>query len=290
LIKTSTPPVADRSPALTLYRGKVMHARMRPLSHRFTYSIASILIDLDRLEEAGRQSWLFSVNKWNLVSFQEADFGPRDGSNLRQYCDSLLAEAGIDPPYQVQLLCYPRVLGYGFNPISVYFCTNLTAGGETVPVALIYEVRNTFGEYHTYVQPIETGQLSPSGIRQEADKLLYVSPFLGMDMHYKFRVKCPGDDVSIRILETNRGEPVLSATFFGRKIDANSVSIGKTVLQTLGLTWKVTAGIHFEALKLWIKGLKIQPRNPHRWSHSFPDGTKKAGRAEKPMDAARPGM
>ncbi len=252
---------------VALYNGKVMHARLKPVLHRFTYKMSSILIDIDRLIDADQQSSLFSVDKMNLVSFQTKDFGPRDGTNLRSYIDRLTEKAGLAKAESVHLLCYPRVLGYGFNPISVYFCRDKSE----VIICVIYEVRNTFGEMHTYVQPVAPGQNNGASIRQEADKAFYVSPFLDMQMRYLFRVKGPDEEIALRILEKDKEGPILSATYYGKRELANSGSFVKAVMQTLGLTWKVTAGIHYEALKLWIKGLKIRPRMAHNLSHSFPD-------------------
>src|SRR6195952_3039907 len=152
--------VADDAAAL--YVGDVMHARMKPMGHRFSYRVMSLLIDLDRLAAADRQSALFGVNRPALYSFHEADHGDRDGSPLRAYAQRCAAERGIDlTGGRVLLLCYPRLLGYTFNPLSVYFCYR--ADGELVLV--IYEVRNTFGEIHPYVLPVKPGELSEAGLR-----------------------------------------------------------------------------------------------------------------------------
>jgi DUF1365 family protein len=256
-------------PALSFYKGKVMHARMKPVEHRFAYKMSSILIDLDRLQEASRVSPFFSVNRRNLVSFSEADFGARDGKSLRSHVVSLLRKAGVAAPASIYLLCYPKVLGNGFNPLSVYFCRN-DAGALS---ALVYEVRNTFGEHHTYVEPVLRHQVSKAGIRQETAKQFYVSPFMDMDMRYRFRIRPPGEDVAIRILETDSGGPILSATFCGKYLKVGTASLLATLLQSAGLTWKVVAGIHFEALRLWLKGMKLRPRKTHRLSHSIPNGS-----------------
>ncbi len=253
--------------AVSLYSGNVMHARLKPILHRFKYAMSSILIDIDRLEEADQQSKIFSVNKPNILSFRQKDFGPKDGSALRPYVDELMAEAALPPAQSVLLMCYPRVFGYGFNPISVYYCF----GPLQEPVCMIYEVRNTFGESHSYVEPITSDQLTESGIRQETRKQFYVSPFLDMEMRYRFRVSPPGAKLAFRILETDASGPILAASFFGKKRPFTSYNLAKTVLQTMGLTWKVIVGIHYEALKLWLKGLKIRPRLAHKMSHSLPE-------------------
>src|ERR1700760_4688721 len=130
----------DDAAAAALYVGDVMHARLRPQQHRFTYRVMNLLIDLDRLHEADRQSALFGVNRAALYSFHEADHGMRDGSSLRAYAQCQAAEHGIDlTGGRVRLLCYPRLLGYAFTPLSVYFCHR----GDGALALMIYEVRNT---------------------------------------------------------------------------------------------------------------------------------------------------
>lgn len=243
-----------------------MHARLKPVDHRFSYKMAALLIDIDKLEEVGKACSLFSVGRFNLLSFYPKDHGSRDGSNLRIQVEKLLEEAGLPSPVRIRLLCYPRVLGYTFNPLSVYFCED--EFGDCV--ALIYEVKNTFGEQHTYVQPVSPGQKTAAGIRQTARKCFYVSPFLDMEMEYRFRIKPPEDTIALRILESDGDGPILAATFFGRKLPLNSRAIVQTVLQTFGIAWKVIAGIHWEALRLWLKGLKVRPRRPHEKTHSLP--------------------
>src|SRR5271167_2077150 len=160
--------------AAALYVGEVMHARLKPIGHRFSYRVMSLLIDLDRLKVADRQTPLFGVNRRALYSFYEADHGDRDGSSLRLYAQRCAAEHGIDlTGGRVLLLCYPRLFGYTFNPLSVYYCYRADGGLALI----IYEVRNTFGAIHAYVLPVRPGETSGAGIRQQQDKLFYVSPF-----------------------------------------------------------------------------------------------------------------
>jgi uncharacterized protein len=247
----------DDAPAAALYVGDVMHARLRPKRHRFTYRVMSLLIDLDRLDEADRQSALFGVNRAALYSFREADHGDRDGSSLRAYVQRRAAEHGIDlAGGRVRLLCYPRLLGYAFNPLSVYFCHH-TDGALAL---MIYEVRNTFGEMHSYVLPVGAGELSAAGLRQCQDKAFYVSPFVDMAMRYHFRVKPPGNDVSLRILETDAYEPLLAATFHGRRRALRSRALLRAFVALPLVTFKVVAAIHWEALRLWLKGVRLVPR------------------------------
>ena len=243
--------------AASLYLGEVMHARLKPMGHRFSYRVMSLLIDLDRLDAADRQSRLFAVNRPALYSFHEADHGERDGSSLRLYAQRRAAEYGVDlTGGRVLLLCYPRLLGFAFNPLSVYFCHR--AGGELA--LIIYEVRNTFGELHAYVLPVEPGDVSEAGIRQQHDKLFYVSPFIEMAMHYRFRVSPPGENVKLRILETDREGPLLAASFSGRRQRLTTRSLLRAFFALPLVTFKIVAAIHWEALRLWLKGARLVPR------------------------------
>jgi DUF1365 family protein len=243
--------------AAALYFGDVMHARLKPMGHRFSYRVMSLLIDLDRLDAADRMSPLFAVNRAALYSFHEADHGERDGSSLRAYVQRCAVSRGIDlTGGRVTLLCYPRLFGYTFNPLSVYFC-HLVDGTLAM---MIYEVRNTFGDIHPYVLPVQPEQISRAGIRQEQDKLFYVSPFIGMMMRYRFRISPPGEDVKLRILETDRDGPLLAATFTGRRRALSSAALLRSFATLPLLTFKIFAAIHWQALRLWLKGARLVPR------------------------------
>lgn len=252
-------PQPESGPAAVLYRGDVMHARLKPMPHRFVYRVLNLLIDLDRLDDADRQSRLFGVNRCALYSFHERDHGPRDGTPLAAHARSIAAGAGLDlSGGRILLLCYPRLLGYAFNPLSVYYC--LRADGT--PALLIYEVRNTFGEHHTYVCPVRPSDLTGASIRQECDKRFYVSPFIGMGMRYRFRLSLPGRRAKIRILETDPDGPLLAATFHGRRQPLTSTHLIAAFFALPLVTLKVMGGIHYEAARLWLKGARLEPRPP----------------------------
>jgi DUF1365 family protein len=246
--------------AAALYLGEVMHARLKPVGHRFSYRVMSLLIDLDRLDIADRQSPLFGVNRLALYSFSEADHGERDGTPLRRYAQRRAAEHGIDlTGGRVRLLCYPRLLGHTFNPLSVYFCDR----ADGALALLIYEVRNTFGDIHAYALPVQPAEVSEAGVRQAQDKLFYVSPFIEMAMRYHFRVSPPGERVKLRILETDREGPLLAATFNGRRRALTTAALLRSLASLPLVTFKIVAAIHWEALRLWIKGVRLVPRpNP----------------------------
>jgi DUF1365 family protein len=250
----------DAPEAAALYFGEVMHARLKPMGHRFSYRVMSLLIDLDRLSEADLQSRLFGVNRAALYSFHEADHGERDGSPLRAYAQRCAAKHEIDlAGGRVWLLCYPRLLGYTFNPLSVYFCYR----ADGALALLIYEVRNTFGDIHAYVLPVKPGEISAAGIRQQQDKLFYVSPFVEMAMRYHFHLSPPGENVKLRILETDREIPLLAATFHGRRRALTTRALLRSFFALPLVSLKIVTAIHWEALRLWLKGARLVPRpNP----------------------------
>jgi uncharacterized protein len=249
--------MSARDPAAAFYFGEVMHARLKPKHHRFSYRVMSLLIDLGRLSEADRMSRLFAVNRAGLYSFHEKDHGPRDGSSLRAYALARAAGHGIDlTGGRVLLLCYPRLLGFTFNPLSVYFCHR--ADGQLA--LLIYEVRNTFGEIHPYVLPVRPGELTAAGLRQEQDKLFYVSPFIEMAMRYRFRITPPDGCVRLRILESDREGPLLAATFSGQRRALTTMALLRSFVTLPLVTLKIVAAIHWEALRLWLKGVRLVRR------------------------------
>jgi uncharacterized protein len=244
--------------AAALYFGDVMHARLKPMGHRFSYRVMSLLIDLDRLDAADHQSPLFGVNRAALYSFHEKDHGDRDGLPLRAYVQRCAIERGIDlTDGRILLLCYPRLFGYAFNPLSAYFCYRADGG----LALMIYEVRNTFGDIHSYVLPVRPGETSSAGIRQQQDKLFYVSPFIEAAMRYHFRVVPPGDRVKLRILETDGEGPLLAATFNGKRRVLTTRALMRSFFSLPLVTFKIIAAIHWEALRLWLKGARLVPRN-----------------------------
>lgn len=256
--------------AAALYVGKVMHARLKPVGHRFSYRVMSLLIDLDRLDAADRQTPLFGVNRRALYSFHEADHGARDGSSLRDYAQRCAAERAIDlTGGRVLLLCYPRLFGYAFNPLSVYFCYQ---ANEQLAL-VIYEVRNTFGDIHAYVLPVNASDVSPAGLHQEQDKRFYVSPFVEMDMRYHFRLIEPGEQVKLRILATDRNGPLLSATFNGLRRALSTKGLMHAFFSLPVVTVKIIAAIHWEALRIWWKGVRLVPRRNEPADGSLATGT-----------------
>ena len=153
------------------------------------------------------------------------------------------------------MLFYPRMLGYAFNPLTVYYCHDL----DGALAAMIYEVRNTFGERHAYVIPVE---YSGDQIEQSAQKRFHVSPFIDMDMCYRFRLSRPGDEIRLRIETSDEEGPLLNAAFFGTAHALSDAKLLSLFFRYPLMTIKVILGIHWEALKLLAKGLRLRAGAP----------------------------
>ena len=248
----STRPKSGESPGSVGYVGHVVHARQRPRVHHLRYRIFYLLLDLAELPKLDRALRLFGFNRAGLFSFHEKDHGPRDGSSLRGWVDAQLAEAGIAiPGGRVRLLCLPRILGYVFNPISVFFCFDRDGHLK----AALYEVSNTFRESHTYLLPVNTGD--GSMIDHAFDKALYVSPFISMDCRYTVKLRRPDAHASIAIRESDSDGELLVATFHGAQTPLNDPFLLSTLVRFPLLTMKVMVGIHWDALKIWLKGTPV---------------------------------
>jgi hypothetical protein len=240
-----------------LYRGRVAHARLRPAAHRFSYKVFTLLLDIDRLDEVDRLTPLLSVGRFNLLGFHPDDHGARGALPLRAHVEALLAAEGVDlAGGRIRLLCYPRVLGIGFNPLSVYYAEDRT--GRLV--GIVHEVRNTFGERHDYVLPVRPGELMGDRLRQTAAKRFRVSPFLGTTGTYRFRLVLPGERIGISIVEDDGAGPILAASFLGERRPLGTAAVLAACLAAPLLTWKVIAAIRFEALRLWWKGVAWRRR------------------------------
>jgi hypothetical protein len=239
-----------------LYVGEVAHRRLRPHRHALRYRTFALLVDLDELAPLAAGLRLFSHNKFNLFSFFDKDYG--DGvAPLRQQVERCAREAGVVlEGGPIRLLTMPRILGFAFNPISLYFCH----GRDGALRAILYEVNNTFGQRHGYFIPVEADDAGP--VRQSCAKQFYVSPFMAMDMVYDFTVHPPGERLSIAIVERDRDGVVLTATQNQARIALTDAALARVFFTHPLLTLKVVAGIHFEALALWIKGMRLQVRPP----------------------------
>jgi DUF1365 family protein len=244
-----------------LYLGEVMHHRLAPVRHRFVYQVFSLLLDLDQLTEFDRRLRVFSVNQGNLVSFLERDHGARDGTPLKPWVEARLREHGLDPAGgRILLLCFPRVLGYVFNPLSIYYCCDHEGG----LAAILYEVKNRCGEQHAYVLPVVRAAGAGAPVRQSCDKRFYVSPFIAMGARYRFKLPAPGERLSVVIQEEVARRTSLVATLTARRRPLTDRELVLAVLRLPLMTFKVIAAIHYEALRLWLKGTPLHSRAGER--------------------------
>jgi DUF1365 family protein len=240
-----------------LYVGRVMHRRLRPRRHEFTYRGFWFVFDIDEIDGLARRLALFSRNRFNLFSFHDRDYGDRTGAPLRPQIERHMTAAGLAPDGgPIRLLTLPRVFGYVFNPLSVVFISG-AAGGLR---AILWEVSNTFGERHSYLIPV--ADPASRAIRQSCAKRLHVSPFLEMDMAYQFRVTPPAARTLVSIVAADAEGALLVAAMNGERRELGDGALLRAFARVPFLTLKVIAAIHWEALRLWLKGMRFRPSPP----------------------------
>ena len=236
-----------------LYVGRVMHQRLKPARHRLQYRVFSLLVDIDALPALARRLRLFSLNRFNLFSLHECDYGAGEGVGLREHVEQQLRAAGLAGGGAIRLLTMPRILGYAFNPLSVYYCDRPEGGLQ----AILYEVNNTFGQRHSYLIPVDAAQREALHIDQHCAKQFHVSPFMDLDMRYAFRVEPPAAQrpgLAVGITVADADGPVLVARFDARRKPLSDGALVRAFVTHPLLTLKVVAAIHWEALQLWLKG------------------------------------
>lgn len=231
-----------------------MHLRQYPVRYRFLYRVFYLLLDIDRLPQIAARLRFFSHNRWNLLGFHDRDHGPCDGTALRPWLERLLGEKGIElEGGRIRLLCMPRIVGYVFNPISLFYCEHRDGSLR----AILCEVRNTFGERHCYL-------LSRDGIPMGYDaphrktKIFHVSPLIGMGGEYRFRFSAPAARfrVLIRLFQQQAGQTrlLMAASLQGQRRPLTDGALLRQLVQMPLMTFRVVAAIHWQALKIWLRG------------------------------------
>jgi len=234
-----------------IYSGYVIHKRFKPKEHFFKYKVFSLFLDLSELNELDDKLNFFSLNKFNLISFYEVDHGNRDGSSLLDWVKNNLSNNNVSTVnIRVKLLCYPRILGYVFNPLSVFFVYDQN---ENL-ISILYEVKNTFGEQHTYFFKVENQNKL---IQNNCSKKFHVSPFIEMNCNYFFKILNPAQKLSVVIDQYDQKGKILFASQDGERSDLTSKNLMKSYLKHPLMTFKIISAIHFEAFKLWMKGIKF---------------------------------
>jgi uncharacterized protein len=237
-----------------IYEGTVVHKRLVPRKHGFSYRVFALCLDVDEIDEAADRLRFFSRRRRNVLSFWDEDLGEAGGSPVGTKAREILASSGLSKfGASIELVCYPRLWGYVFNPLSVYFCRD--AAGNIG--AVIYEVSNTFAERKSYVIP--TGAADRQ-INQHCAKEMYVSPFTGRTGTYGFHCLPPGERVVIGVNFRDAGAPVLKTHFSGERRPLTDAAISRLMLRYPLMTLKVISAIHFEAARLWAKGVPLADR------------------------------
>jgi uncharacterized protein len=235
-----------------IYNGVIKHQRFKPIKHSLNYKTFSLLVDLDEIETLANSISIFSLNKFNIFSFYNLDHGARDGSPIKEWVLKNIKKFNISNNItNIKLLCYPRIFGYVFNPLSIFYCyenSNLRA--------IFYEVKNTFNEQHTYIFKIKDNEK----IEQKCKKKFYVSPFMDMETYYNFKLLNPKDKLSIFIKQTDGEETVLTATQTGEKREFSFNQLLINFFKYPLMTIKIISSIHYEAFFLWKKGAVYRKR------------------------------
>jgi len=244
------------SAAAQLVHGQVMHARLRPVAHRFVYPVFYLRLNLARLDDCNTRC--FGVDRWRPLSIRRRDYGPRDGSSLEAWMRALLREHDIAADGEIWLQTFPRVMGYAFNPVSFWHCHDADGGLR----AVLAEVNNTFGESHRYL--LRTGADGTAG----AVKQLHVSPFCQVAGHYRFRFRLGGarqrtgldyhdaDGLLIRTVLSGRAAPMSDRLLIGALLRYPLLGLG------------IVARIHWQALKLWRKRVPFFGKPPLPIQHT----------------------
>ncbi len=252
-------------PQSCLYHGEVVHRRLQPLRHELRYKVFNLFADIDQLDTIASHCRLFSHNRFNLFSVMDRNHGPGDGTPIRDHVWRLTraAKDGAEVK-RIFMFCYPSVLGYVFNPLTVYYGFD----AEDRLRLMIYEVNNTFGGRHSYVIPV-------GGIlAQRADKHFHVSPFNAVEGHYDFHFSAPTEKMALGITLTVDQAPILKAYVSGTRLALSDANLLRSFLTIPFLTVKVITAIHLQALRLLWKGLRLEraPRGPTHQVDNLSEG------------------
>ena len=237
-----------------IYEGRVRHRRYQPVGHIFSYRLFMMYVDLDEVSTLFENRWCWSVDRTNLASFKRTDHvgdphTPLDES-IRQLVE---ARTGNRPTGPIRLLTHLRYFGYVFNPVSFYFCYD--PSDEHVDT-IVAEITNTpWGERHCYVLGPEDNRACGRRKRYQLDKVFHISPFIDMDVAYDWRFTEPTSQLAIHMENLREGKPFFDATMKLERREISGAALARVLIQYPMMTAKVIAAIHWQALKLWAKGV-----------------------------------
>ena len=252
----NNPAPAKQDETACLYAAQVGHRRLVAPFYAFKYQVFYLLLDIDHFAQSAASARFFSHNRFNLLSFHDRDHGAETQGGLRDWAEGLMQQSGIEPDGgRIRLLVMPRLLGYAFNPISLWYCE----GRDGSLRAVIAEVRNTFKEKHSYLLA-SAGAPIAYETALEKEKCFHVSPFFDLNGRYRFELGEPSQQLRVHIHETRDGVPILDASLTGQRRPLRDRVIVWQVLKMPFMTLKVVAGIHWEALKIWLRGGKFHSK------------------------------
>ena len=245
----------------SLYAGWVRHRRAAPVPHEFRYRLCLLYLDLAELPQALEGRWLWSARRPALARWHRADHLGNPARSLDCEVRDLVEDrTGRRPAGPIRLLTAPRLAGYGFNPVSFYYCWD---AADRSLEAIVAEVNNTpWGERHCYVMPASDNEGTPGKLRFRFGKDFHVSPFLPMDMQYDWRFGTPGERLLVHMENWRDGARQFDATMTLERVPISGPALAAALLRYPLLPLKVTAAIYWQALRLWLK------RAPF---HSHPD-------------------
>ena len=243
--------------ASCLYECTVMHRRLHPKPHEFVYRIFLFLLDLDEIPALTRSVPIFSAEEPNLYSLRNEDYFQFHSRGLRANLETFLQTQNIaERPARIRLLTLPRMLGYTFNPISIFFCFD----EENRPLTSVVQVGNTFGELKPYLVPLDE---SGNGFHIRVPKNYYVSPFSPLDLAFDFRFKIPSQNLHIAIDNYQGDQQILVSTLTGKRTELTTSHLARLTLAFPLVTLKIIFLIHWEALRLWLKGIPFHLKESH---------------------------
>lgn len=234
-----------------LYVGEVVHRRLSPVHHQLRYKVYNLFIDVNEIDAVAKRLKFLSYNRFNLFALSDAEFGAGDGTTIKDHAWSLVQQSQNGGHIKrIFMFCYPSVLGRIFNPLTTYYCFS----ADDQLQLMIYEVSNTFGERHSYVVPVDGTS------NQSCEKRFYVSPFNKVEGHYDFTIAAPHEQLKLGIRLTDSNGPCLNAWFSGTRQELTDSALLRSFFSLPLLPLKILGGIHWEALKLLLKGMRLQHR------------------------------
>ncbi|KAA3654161.1 MAG: DUF1365 domain-containing protein [Proteobacteria bacterium] len=252
------PSVSTQHQGPTLLIGKVHHRRLRPAANAFTYPV--FYVQLPVADPASARGPMFAVDRWGVLGFRTRDHGPRDGSALLPWIQARLRAHGLPDDGAVTLQCFPRVLGYVFNPVSFWFCHRR----DGALIAVLAEVNNTFRGRHSYLLHHPDGRPLRDGETLHADKAFHVSPFCDVVGGYRFRFYLDGAQPRVHIDYDDAEGELLRTVLSGRPQPWGSGRLLRAFVSMPFLTAGVMLRIHWQALRLWLKGVPFLGARPGR--------------------------